>query len=53
MPAAGGSGKPPIEFYFDPISPYGYLATTKIEGLAARYGREVDWKLVERATRVR
>ena len=43
MPAAGGS---PIEFYFDPISPYGYLATTKVEALAARYGREVDWKPV-------
>lgn len=36
----------PIEFYFDLISPYGYLASTKIGGLAARYGREVDWKPV-------
>jgi 2-hydroxychromene-2-carboxylate isomerase len=36
----------PIEFYFDPISPYGYLASTQIETLAARYGREVDWKPV-------
>ena len=36
----------PIEFYFDLISPYGYLASTQIEALAARYGREVDWKPV-------
>ena len=38
--------KAAIEFYFDPISPYGYLASTQIEALAARYGREVDWKPV-------
>ena len=36
----------PIEFYFDPISPYGYLATTQIEAIAARHGRVVDWKPV-------
>ena len=42
MPAS----RAPIEFYFDPISPYGYLASTQIEALAARYGREVDWKPV-------
>ena len=36
----------PIEFYFDLISPFGYLASTKIDALAARYGREVDWKPV-------
>lgn len=36
----------PIEFYFDLVSPYGYLASTQIEALAARYGREVDWKPV-------
>ncbi len=36
----------PIEFYFDFISPFGYLASTQIEALAARYGREVDWKPV-------
>lgn len=34
----------PVEFYFDPISPYGYLAATQIEDLAARHGREVDWR---------
>jgi len=36
----------PIEFYFDLISPYGYFASTRIEALAARYGRKVDWKPV-------
>src|SRR4051812_47873368 len=36
----------PIEFYFDLISPYGYFASTKIEALAKKHGREVDWKPV-------
>jgi 2-hydroxychromene-2-carboxylate isomerase len=36
----------PIEFYFDFISPYGYLGSTQIDRLAAKYGREVDWKPV-------
>jgi 2-hydroxychromene-2-carboxylate isomerase len=39
-------GASPIEFYFDLISPYGYLGSTRIEALAARYGRTVDWKPV-------
>jgi 2-hydroxychromene-2-carboxylate isomerase len=34
----------PIEFYFDFISPYGYLASTRIETLSARYARTVEWK---------
>lgn len=33
----------PIDFYFDFSSPYGYLASEKIDDLAARYGREVNW----------
>ena len=32
-----------IDFYFDFSSPYGFLAAQKIEALAARHGREVDW----------
>jgi len=32
-----------IDFYFDFSSPYGYLASEKIEELAARHGRSVDW----------
>ncbi|MSQ73286.1 MAG: 2-hydroxychromene-2-carboxylate isomerase [Betaproteobacteria bacterium] len=36
----------PIEFYFDFISPYGYLGSTQIEAVAARHGRVVDWKPV-------
>lgn len=34
----------PIEFYFDYSSPYGYLASTRIDELAARHGREVIWR---------
>ncbi len=32
-----------IDFYFDFSSPYGYLASEKIDYLAARYGRGVNW----------
>lgn len=36
----------PIDFYFDFSSPYGYLASTRIDALAARYGRSVNWRPV-------
>ena len=36
--------KAPIDFYFDFSSPYGYLASHKIEPLAAKYGRSVTWR---------
>lgn len=32
-----------IDFYFDFSSPYGYLASEKIDALAARYRRTVAW----------
>jgi 2-hydroxychromene-2-carboxylate isomerase len=32
-----------LDFYFDFSSPYGYLASEKIDELAARYGRKVRW----------
>ncbi len=34
----------PIEFFFDFSSPYGYLASRKIDALGAKYGRTVIWK---------
>jgi 2-hydroxychromene-2-carboxylate isomerase len=34
----------PIDFYFDFSSPYGYMAAQKIEALAAKYGRAVNWR---------
>jgi 2-hydroxychromene-2-carboxylate isomerase len=34
----------PIDFYFDFSSPYGYLASTKIDELAAQHGRGVIWR---------
>ena len=34
----------PIEFYFDFSSPYGYLASTQIDTLAAKYKRDVAWQ---------
>ena len=33
----------PIQFYFDFISPFGYFASLRIDELARRHGREVDW----------
>jgi 2-hydroxychromene-2-carboxylate isomerase len=34
----------PLAFYFDFSSPYGYLASEKIDEIAARHGRQVDWR---------
>ena len=33
----------PIQFYFDFISPFGYFASLRIDELARRHGREVEW----------
>ena len=33
-----------IDFYFDFSSPYGYLASTRIDELAQRHGRSVAWR---------
>ena len=35
-----------IEFWFDFVSPYAYIASQSIEALAAKYDRTVDWKPV-------
>ncbi|MHA1565647.1 MAG: 2-hydroxychromene-2-carboxylate isomerase [Alphaproteobacteria bacterium] len=34
----------PIDFYFDFSSPYGYLASCRIDEVAARHGRKVNWR---------
>ena len=34
----------PIDFYFDFISPYGYLAAARIEALGGKYARPVVWR---------
>jgi 2-hydroxychromene-2-carboxylate isomerase len=34
----------PLWFYFDFISPFGYLASLRVDALAARYGREARWQ---------
>jgi 2-hydroxychromene-2-carboxylate isomerase len=34
----------PIEFYFDFSSPYGYLASTRIDALAEKHSRAVTWR---------
>lgn len=34
----------PIRFHFDLSSPYAYIASRKIDALAAKHGREVVWR---------
>ncbi|MBF0393178.1 MAG: 2-hydroxychromene-2-carboxylate isomerase [Alphaproteobacteria bacterium] len=34
----------PIEFWFDFSSPYAYFASFRIDEIAARHGRAVDWR---------
>lgn len=38
------TAKAPVEFHFDFISPYGYLAAAQIDALAARHGRQTLWR---------
>jgi 2-hydroxychromene-2-carboxylate isomerase len=38
-----GTVAAPIDFYFEFASPYGYLASTRIDAIAGRHGREVFW----------
>ena len=33
-----------VDFYFDFYSAYGYLASLRIDEIAARHGRKVNWK---------
>ena len=33
----------PLDFYFDFISPFGYFGSLRVETLAAKYGRTVEW----------
>lgn len=33
-----------LDFYFEFASPYGYLASLRIDAIAAAYDREVDWR---------
>ena len=35
---------PPIDFYFEFASPYGYFASLRIDTIAAAYEREVSWR---------
>jgi 2-hydroxychromene-2-carboxylate isomerase len=44
QPIEATASLPPVEFYFDFTSPYGYLASEKIDALAARYDRRVKWR---------
>jgi 2-hydroxychromene-2-carboxylate isomerase len=36
--------KAPIDFYFDFSSPYGYIAAARIDEMAERNGRGVNWR---------
>lgn len=43
LAARAAAGPAPVEFWFDFISPFGYFASLRIDELAARHGRRVDW----------
>jgi len=45
MTTQANSAKP-VEFYFDFISPFGYFASLRVEDLAGRHGRSVDWHAI-------
>jgi len=34
----------PLEFYFDFASPYGYIGAQRIDTIAQKHGRTVDWR---------
>ena len=38
-----GAGPAAVDFWFDFISPFGYFASLRIDELAARHGRRVEW----------
>jgi 2-hydroxychromene-2-carboxylate isomerase len=38
------NGLVPLDFYFDFSSPYGYLASHRIDAIASRHGRRVHWR---------
>jgi 2-hydroxychromene-2-carboxylate isomerase len=44
-PSPPGAATAPsaLDFWFDFISPYGFLASLRIDAIAARHGREVNW----------
>lgn len=44
MSTPGTALRPGLEFWFDFISPFGYFASLRIDELAARHGRAVDWR---------
>jgi 2-hydroxychromene-2-carboxylate isomerase len=43
-PARQAGDNAGVQFYFDFISPFGYFASLRIDALAAKYGREVEWR---------
>lgn len=34
----------PLEFYFDFASPYGYIGAQRIDAIAQKHGRGIDWR---------
>ncbi len=49
-PGQGAAGAPAggddrtIHFHFDFLSPFGYFASLRVDGLAARHGRRCEWR---------
>lgn len=41
------AGRAPVEFYFELASPYSYLASLQLEGIARSAGRSLEWKPID------
>ena len=39
-----GAVAEPVDFYFEFASPYGYIASLRVDAIAAAYDREVVWR---------
>jgi 2-hydroxychromene-2-carboxylate isomerase len=39
-------GGPPVIFWFDFASPYAWLASAQVDGMAARCGRRLEWRAI-------
>ena len=44
--AAHSIGREPVRFYLDFVSTYSYFTAMRVDAVASRHGREVDWQVV-------
>jgi 2-hydroxychromene-2-carboxylate isomerase len=47
--AAPGSGAPPVQFWFDPVCPWAWMASRWVDEVTALRGLDVTWKVMSLA----